>query len=347
MEEKIKFAVIGIQHAHIYGMCSELIKAGAQLVMAYDKQKSAREEFSKKYPDVKIARNEEEILSDKSIQLVTSAAITSERAELGMRVMLAGKDYFVDKGPFTTFNQLEKVKKVVLQTGKKYMVCYSERLQNDCAEMAGEMIKRGDIGRVVQVMSMGPHKLNSKVRPDWFWRKKQFGGIISDICSHQFEQFLYFSGAEHARVLSARVENFAHKETPEFEDFGEASLIADNGASGYVKVDWFSPDGLDSWGDCRAFIVGTDGYIELRKNIDILGRPGGNHMFITTNSQKTRYIDASGYGHPFFKRFIDDIRNGTCLAMSQQHVLESARLTLEAQKMADRNCAKYSKLFTE
>ena len=331
----MKFSVVGIQHPHIYGMTSELLAHGAELVSAYDSDKTALDAFVKKYRGVKAARCEEEILEDKNVRLVAGAAVTSERADIGIRTMNAGKDYFTDKGPFTSFEQLERVKQTVKQTGKKYMVCYSERLQNSSAEMAGMMIKRGDIGKVVQVVSMGPHRLNAKSRPEWFWQKEKFGGILDDICSHQFEQFLYFTGADKASVVSARVENFAHPEYPEFEDFGEASLVADNGASGYVKVDWFTPDGLDTWGDGRAFVIGTDGYIELRKTIDICGRPGANHLFVTTNKQKTTYVDANSFGHPFFDAFIKDCQERTENAMTQEHVWESARLTLEAQQKAD------------
>lgn len=331
----MKFSVVGIQHPHIYGMTHELVLHGAELVSAYDSDKIALEQFAKKFPTVKTVKDEREILEDKSVSLVAGAAVTSERADLGIRVMNAGKDYFTDKGPFTSLEQLEKVKQTVKQTGKKYMVCYSERLQNSSAEMAGMMIKRGDIGKVIQVVSMGPHRLNAQTRPEWFWQKEKFGGILDDICSHQFEQFLYFAGAEKASVLSARVENFAHPEYTEFEDFGEANLVADNGASGYVKVDWFTPDGLDTWGDGRAFVIGTDGYIELRKNIDVCGRAGGNHLFVTTNKKKSEYVDASNYGHPFFDAFIADCANRTENAMTQEHVWESARLTLEAQSKAD------------
>lgn len=335
MTEQFNFAVIGIQHPHIYSMCSELIKAGATLVSAYDKEKSALDGFLKRFPDIKAARCEEEILCDDSVKLVAGAAVTSERAALGIRVMEHGKDYFTDKGPFTTLSQLEKARQAVNRTGKKYMICYSERLQSDCAEMAGMMIKRGDIGKVVQVMGLGPHKLNPQSRPDWFWKKKKYGGIIADICSHQFEQFLYFSGEESASVISARVDNFAHHEYPEFEDFGEATLLGKNGTAGYVKVDWFTPDALPTFGDGRTFVIGTEGFIELRKYIDVCGREGGNHLFITTNAEKSKYVDASGYGHPFFKAFIDDCLNRTENAMTQNHAFESARLCLEAQKKAD------------
>ena len=339
MDKRIKFSVIGIQHGHIYGMCHELISSGAVLVSAYDKDEKARAEFAKKYPDIKIAQSENEILEDESISLVTGAAVTCERADIGIRVMKSGKDYFVDKGPFTTLSQLDDVKKVIDETGRKYMVCYSERLQSESSELAGKFIREGRIGNVLQYIGMGPHRLSAPTRPEWFFDKKQYGGIITDICSHQFEQFLFFTGEKDAKVNFARACNFAHPERPGFEDFGEVSLTGKNGTSGYMKVDWFTPDGLASWGDCRCFIIGTDGYIELRKNIDITGsKQGGEHLFITTNGQGTEYVDAKGkMGHPFFKAFLDDCVNRTENAMTQEHCLKAAELTLLAQQMADKN----------
>ena len=337
--KKLKFSVMGIQHGHIYGMCADLIKAGGELVSAYDKDEAARAEFAKRYPDVKIASSENEILEDQSVSLVTGAAITSERADIGIRVMKSGKDYFVDKGPFTTLSQLEEVKKVIAETGRKYMVCYSERLQSEASELAGIYLKEGRIGKVLQYIGMGPHRLSAPARPEWFFKKEQYGGIISDICSHQFEQFLYFTGETDAKVNFARVSNFAHPEYPEFEDFGEVSLTGVGGTSGYMKVDWFTPDGLASWGDVRCFIIGTDGFMELRKNLDITGaKPGGDHIFITTNGKPTEYINATDkIGHPFFEAFIDDCINRTENAMTQAHCLKAAELTLLAQDFADKN----------
>lgn len=336
---EIKFSVIGIQHGHIYGMCAELIKAGAKLVSAYDRDEKARAEFASKFPDVKMAESEEEILADEKVSLVTGAAITSERADIGIRVMKSGKDYFVDKGPFTTLEQLERVKQTIAETGRKYMVCYSERLQSEASELAAQYIREGRIGKVIQYIGLGPHRLSPASRPEWFYKKEQYGGIITDICSHQFEQYLYFTGETDAKVNFARVENFAHPEHPEFEDFGEVSLTGSSGASGYMKVDWFTPDGLASWGDVRTFIIGTDGYIELRKNIDITGaKPGGNHLFITAKGKSTEYVDANGKtGHPFFRAFLDDCVNRTENAMTEAHCLKSAELCLVAQNLADSN----------
>lgn len=335
----VRFSVIGTQHAHIYGMCIDLIGAGATLVGAYDSERASLEEFAKRFPDVKLADCEEEILDDPTVSLITGAAIPSQRADIGIRAMKHGKDYFVDKGPFTTLSQLEEVKGVIAETGRKYMVCYSERLQSESSELAGSYIKEGRIGKVLQYMGIGPHRLSAATRPGWFFEKEKIGGIISDICSHQFEQFLYFTGEKDATVNFARVANMAHPEYPQFEDFGEVSLVGKDGASGYMRVDWFTPDGLDSWGDVRCFIIGTEGYIELRKNLDITGaKQGAEHMFITTNGKGTEYINATGkIGHPFFKAFLEDCVNRTENAMTQEHCLKSAELTLLAQEYADKN----------
>src|SRR5690606_6573876 len=208
------------------------------------------------------------ILEDKEIQLVAGAAVTSERCALGMRVMDSGKDYFTDKAPFTTLEQLEMARKKVKETGKKYMVYYSERLHVESAVYAGQLIEQGAIGRVVQVIGTGPHRLNAPSRPDWFFKKEKYGGILCDIGSHQCEQFLYFTGAKDAKVLHSKVANYHNKQYPELEDFGDATLLADNGATGYFRVDWLTPDGLRTWGDGRMIILGTEGYIELRKYID-------------------------------------------------------------------------------
>ena len=335
---KLKFSAIGLQHAHIYGMCTELIAAGAELISCYDSDPAALAAFKARFPNIPAAREEAEILEDTSIALIAGAAVPNERAALGMRVMRHGKDYFTDKGPFTTLDQLADVRRVIAETGKKYMVCYSERLQSESSEYAATLIRAGRIGKVVQITGMGPHRLAASSRPAWFFDKSRYGGIIADICCHQFEQFLYFSGETDAEVCHARAENIAHPEYPGLEDFCEVSLQGKNGTAGYFRVDWLTPDGLPAWGDGRTFIIGTEGYIELRKNIDITGaHPGGEHLFITTNAAPTEYIDCKNtVGHPFFAAFVDDCLNRTENAMTEEYCLKAAELCLKAQDFADR-----------
>lgn len=332
-EGEFVIAAVGLEHGHIYGMCNGLIEAGAQLKWVYDPDPAKVRAFCEKYPQVKAARSEEEVLGDPSVQLVAGAAVTSERCALGLRVMDAGKDYFTDKAPLTTLAQLEQAKAKVKETGRKYAVYYSERLHVESAVYAGQLVEQGAIGRVIQVLGTGPHREGTG-RPDWFYDKEKFGGILCDIGSHQIEQFLYYTGAKDAAVQCARVANYSHKDHPTFEDFGDASLVGDNGAAGYFRVDWFTPDGLGTWGDGRLILLGTEGYIELRKYIDVARDPEGDHVYLV-NGEKERHIAVRGkVGYPFFGKLILDCLNRTETAMTQEHAFKAAELCVRVELAA-------------
>jgi predicted dehydrogenase len=292
------FAAMYLNHAHIYGMCRGLIEAGAELCAVYDPDPNKVNSFLQHFP---------------------------------------GKDYFTDKGPFTRMEQLQEARRRFEETRRKYMVYYSERLHVECAVFAGRLIQEGAIGRVLQVLGLGPHRLNASERPSWFFQKEHYGGILCDIGSHQIEQFLSFTGAGDAEVLRARTANYAHPRYPEFEDFGEAVLVADNGAGNYFRVDWFTPAGLSTWGDGRTFVLGTDGTIELRKYVNLGIEPTTDHLFLV-NADGERHLSLKGkVGYPFFGRLILDCLNRTEEAMSQAHAFKAAELCLKAQALADRS----------
>lgn len=329
------FAAVHLDHGHIYGQTNGLVEAGGDLRYVYDPDPDKVKAFLKQFPGVKVAASLGEVLDDPEIKLVAAAAIPSERGPLGVKVMEAGKDYFTDKTPFTSLRQLEAAQQTVAKTGQKYLVYYSERLHVECAVFAGELIQEGAIGRVIQVLGLGPHRLNAPSRPAWFFERAKYGGILADIGSHQIEQFLFYSGAADAQVTSARVANYHHPDYPELEDFGEANLVADNGASNYFRVDWFTPDGLSTWGDGRTIILGTDGYIELRKYVDVARAPSGNHLYLV-NGEGEQHMELSGkVGYPFFGQLILDCLNRTETAMTQAHAFKAAELCLRAQRVAE------------
>ncbi|MBS3967156.1 MAG: Gfo/Idh/MocA family oxidoreductase [Truepera sp.] len=330
------FAAVALEHGHIYGQCHGLVEAGGELRYVYDPDPAKVERFLGVFPGVKVASSLEAILDDPAIKLIAAAAIPSERGPLGLRVMDAGKDYFTDKAPFTSLEQLAAARLKVQETGRKYLVYYSERLHVECAVFAGDLVKEGVIGRVIQVLGLGPHRLNAPARPGWFFKKAQYGGILCDIGSHQIEQFLYYSGAQDATVSMAAVANYHHPAYPELEDFGEASLVGDNGASGYFRVDWFTPDGLSTWGDGRMIILGTAGYIELRKYVDVGREQTGNHLYLVTQEGE-QHLDLNGkVGYPFFGELILDCLHRSEQAMTQEHAFKAAELCLKAQEQAVR-----------
>ncbi len=329
---RIKFAVINIDHPHIYGMANAIKRGGGELVSLYAKQPDLTAAFLKSFPEAKLAKSENEILEDPAVQLVLSSGIPDERAPLGIRVMQHGKDYLSDKPGITTLEQMADVKKVQKETKRIYSIMYSERFENKATEKASELVKAGAIGPVIQTVNLAPHRIG-KVRPDWFWDKKRFGGILTDIGSHQFDQYLHFTGTTEAQVLMSQVGNVHHADKPLFEDFGDV-MLSGNGGTGYIRVDWFTPDALDTWGDGRLTILGTDGYIEVRKNTDILsGNKGGNQLYMANNKEMV-HIDCNDVVLPFGPLFVDDVVNRTETAMTQAHCFLATELALKAQKNA-------------
>jgi predicted dehydrogenase len=330
------FAAVGLDHGHINGMCNGLLEAGGRLRWVYDPDPVKVAAFLERYPGVEAATSEAEALDDASVQLVASAAIPVDRAGLGLRVLDHGKHYFTDKPPMTTLEQLAQARATAVATGKKYAVYYSERLHVESAVYAGRLIADGAIGRVIQVLGMGPHRMNAPSRPDWFFDRNAYGGILCDLGSHQLEQVLFYGGSDDATITSARVANYAHQDHPGLEDFGDVSVVLGNGVTGYCRVDWFTPDGLGTWGDGRTFILGTEGYLELRKYTDVAREPDGDHVYLVDHQGEHHIPTRGRVGYPFFGQLILDCLNGTENAMTQRHAFAAAELCLRAQQQATR-----------
>ncbi len=327
--------VIGLDHGHIYGMCNGLSEAGAEIAYVYDPDPEKVEQFLAAFPGAKPCGSREEVL-EAPVRLIASAAVPADRAGVGIEAMRHGKDFFGDKPPITTRKQLAEVRKTAASTGRRFFVYFSERLHVEASVYAEELLQKGTIGRVVQVMGWGPHRLNEGTRPAWFFDEERYGGILVDIGCHQIEQLLRFSGAENAEIVTSRIGNYAHKQYEKFQDFGDCTLQCSNGVAGYFRVDWFTPDGLGAWGDGRTLIIGTDGYIEIRKYIDIASDPEGDHVY-WADREGEHHVCASGRcGFPFFGRMIRDCLDGTQNAMRQDYIFRVMELALDAQEKAVR-----------
>ena len=330
----IRFAAIGLNHGHIYGQTKLMLRAGAELVSFYAPEPDLVAQYAQAFPQARLARGQAEILEDQTIHLVISAGIPCERAPLGIEVMRHSKDYMSDKPGFTSLEQLAAVRQVQAETGRIYSICFSERFEVAAAVKAGELVQAGAIGKVVQTIGLGPHRINVPSRPAWFFERDRYGGILTDIASHQVDQFLFYTGSNRAEVVAAQIGNFKYPQYPELEDFGDM-VLRGNGGTGYIRVDWYTPEGLGTWGDGRLTILGTEGYIELRKYIDIAGRPGQNHLFLV-DQKETQHIDCSQVELPYGRQLTADILNRTETAMPQEHCFLASQLALEAEIKAAR-----------
>lgn len=333
----LKFAAIGLDHRHIYGMAEGMIAVGCTFSAFWTEgEPHPLAGFLKRFPDVPRVSDRRRILEDPEISLVLIAAPPADRARLSIEAMRHGKDVMLDKPGCLTRTELAEIEATIRETGRIWSVDFSERFEVPATTLADRLVAEGRIGRVVQVLSMAPHRLNAQMRPDWFWDPKDYGGILGDIGTHQIDQFLHYSGADDAQLIHSAVGNLATPAHPAFQDFGEMNLSAmgpDGPVQGYSRLDWFTPDAAPNWGDGRVMLLGTEGYIEMRKYMDIGGRPGTDHVFLVNGSDCKRF-DATGEGTPYFARLRDDIRERTETACPQQHTLTVMRLAMEAQAAA-------------
>jgi predicted dehydrogenase len=334
----LSFAAIGLDHRHIYHMVGELIAAGASCAGYCPRTSDPRvlEGFRERFPYL-LARDREDLLADPAIGIVACAAIPADRPAIAIRAMHAGKDVMLDKPGAISLEQVDQLERGEAETGRILSICFSERFVVRACETASRLVGQGAIGRVIQTTGLGPHRLNRAIRPAWFFEPAAFGGILTDIASHQIDQFLHYTGHPTARITGASTANRALADIPDFRDYGEILLEAD-GANGFIRVDWFTPDGLPTWGDGRLFLLGTEGTIELRKYVDIAGRPGADHLFLT-DRHGTRHIDCSAEPLTYFARFLADVGNRAWTAMPPGHALTVTRLAIGAQRLADGGAA--------
>lgn len=327
--------VIGIDHRHIFGQLQGMLDVGATCKGWWTEgDPQPVEGFVKRFPDVPRVADRRTLLDDPEIDLILLADIPVRRADRAIEAMRAGKDVMTDKPGCTTLDQLAAIKQAVAETGRIWSIDFSERFEVPANQKAAELVADGAIGQVIQTVGLGPHRLNRPTRPDWFFDEAAYGGILCDIASHQIDQFLFFTGSDDAEIVASSVGNFAHPDDPGLQDFGEVLLRSDRG-NGYIRVDWYTPDALPTWGDGRLTILGTEGTIEMRKYVDVCGRDGTDHVFLV-NGERCDYFDASDEKLTYFGRLAADVRDRTETAMPQAHCFKAMELALKAQAQAAR-----------
>lgn len=330
----LAFAAIGLDHRHIYEMVGRLLELGCRCKGWWTlDEPQPLAGFRERYPDLVRVDDRRRLLDDPEVRLVLTAAPNDERAAVAIEAMRHGKDVMTDKPGCVSLDQLAELRRVQAETGRIWSVNFSERFEVRSVSRAIELVRAGAIGKVVHTTGLGPHRLNRHLRPRWFFERPRYGGILTDIGSHQIDQFLAFTGATDARIETARVANLANPDEPGFQDFGEMLLRAGE-ASGYVRVDWFTPDGLPTWGDGRLVVLGTEGYLELRKYVDLDGRPGGDHLFLVDRGGVQR-IDCTGEELPYYRQLVADVLERTERAMPQAHAFAATELALRAQALAE------------
>ena len=335
MRQSLNLAVLGIDHGHIFDMLDEMIKEGCNCNHFWTKGSPLTlKEFNQKYPNIKRVENKSEILENDKIDMILISSIPKDRANLSIEALKSGKDVMVDKPGCTSLDQLDNLKQAVKETGKIWSVNFSERFHVAAVVKAEELVAEGKIGKVKQTMGTGPHRQGNYERPDWFYDRESYGGVITDIGSHQIHQFLVFTGSNKAKVTHALVENTTKKKFPGFQAFGEINLTG-NGGHGYIRLDWFTPDALPTWGDGRLFILGDKGFIEIRKYTDLAKSDSGNHLYYA-NNEEVKHLDCKNVKLPYFRNLIEDVLNRSETACKQELTYLTMELAIKAQEIAEK-----------
>lgn len=331
----VRFGVIGADHLHLFQMVDRLVAAGA--TAAAHAPDGGLIGMYAGWQKESVERPADEIIADGSIGLIVLAGVPRDRAAVAVAALRAGKQVLSDKPGVTTLQQLDEVRAALGgHAGRPWTVLFSERFENRAIAEAVTLARAGAVGRVVQVVGSGPHLLSAKHRPAWFWEQAATGGILVDIGSHQADQFLAIAAGPDdetaAQVRSASVGNVGCPDHPTMQDIGSMTLVA-NGVVGDHRLDYLTADGLGTWGDVRLTIIGTEGTIEARANVDPAGAAGAEHL-IVVDADGTRRVDVSSRPVDWAEQLLADIADGGERLMTQAHVLNVCDLVLRAQQAA-------------
>lgn len=329
----MRFAVVGLNHNHVYAILSALLSVhDVELAAVVAAEDDLVTQFHTQYPDVP-RRDWPQVLADSSIELVACVAINADRGPLAVEALQAGKHVLVDKPAVTTLADLEAVEAAVAGSRKRWFVSYNERLGSPPHERLRELMQSGTLGRIATFVGLGGHRLAPATRAPWTYDRQKYGGIINDVGSHQIELFRWLTGEQIVEFRS-RIGNLGTPEHPDFEDFGDVSFQSERGIAGYVQLHWLTPEPWVFTGDRRQFVVGTKGSAEVR-GVANLGVPDESPVLVSTvMGGPTEVFVSPGFHNGWAEAMIADIREGKDRWMPQQFAFDSVRTVLKMEAEA-------------
>ncbi len=181
---------------------------------------------------------------------------------------------------------------------------------------------------------MGPHALNNNPRPDWFFQRKRYGGILTDIAAHQVRPVPAFHRLDGGRGGGIHIANHANPEKPELEDFGEV-MLRGNGGTGLCPRRLVYAEGPRHLGRRPAYDPRHGRLHRAQEYVDIAGQPGIDHCLLV-DQKGTQRIDCSRTPLPYGGQLIADVLDRTETAMTQAHCFLATELALQAEAKAVR-----------
>lgn len=259
----MKLAIAGLDHFHIHGFLKEALAIKeTELVGLYDSVPEVLKKSVETY-EVKGYDNLEEMLDKSGADVIVTASVNNEKADIIVKSLERGFPVIADKPLVTTTDDYFRVKHVYekIKNAKLYMML-TERF-NPPVYTAKKYIEEGKIGKIVNMISIRPHKLNYETRPSWFFKKDLYGGLMNDLGVHDMDIFRWFADCEIVKIQSCFQGNIGYPELAEFSDHSEASVLMADDSTAYVRLDWLTPKAYPTHGDCRFIVIGTTGQLEI------------------------------------------------------------------------------------
>jgi len=334
----MKFGVIGIDHGHVYMMINNLLAVpGVECVGYYTDLPTLEAQMTRAFPNIPLARSDGELLERNDVDLIVSASVPNDRAPLAIRAMNHGKDFFGD-APFpTTLEHLDLLESTQTRTKKSVFIYLRERLLSRAEQLAARLVRAGEIGRPVNFIGLEPHKLMAGHRPSWQFKKLLSGGILNELGVHVLDSFCFLTG-QAVKTGRARVGNVANPDEYDFQDFGDITFQGTSGTTGYARVDWLTPETLPSFGDLRCMVVGTEGYLEVRKKIDLAvdnNRYTGDQLLICSKNRAPERVDCRHIPITFHEQLVQDVIQGANRCIPHHYFFRLMRKLLELSASAE------------
>lgn len=282
---RMKFSIIGCQHAHIGIFIKEMLALGHECAGIHEPDNSALASSLAAQYGVPLVSDRAALL-DESVGVVGCAAVNNQKIDIIELCERHGKHVMIDKPAVTDQSGMERLREVAGRGKIQLGMLLTERFRSSVVALK-RMIDNGELGRVVHIQMRKPHLLSPEKRPSWHFDKRLNGGIIIDLLVHDFDLLRWLTGREIGEISGYKAKNIL-PEYPSFYDMASVQVIMDDGTPAHLYADWHTPAKSWTWGDCRIFVAGTEGSAEVRLEGDAFHST--DQMLIkVTNEKETEY----------------------------------------------------------
>lgn len=327
----LTFAIIGCQHLHIQEFVEEMLKMGHCCKGIYEESNvRLRKKISDKF-NLPVFHSIEDVLNER-LDIVGSASVNKEKIEVIERCEKLGIHVMVDKPIIHSEETFTRLKKVLSRGSIQVGMMLTERFQPHFMELK-RMIDNDMFGKITHLSLRKPHKLSKDFREEWFFKKEQSGGIIMDLCIHDFDLIRWLTQKEVTSISGYMSKNILF-EYPDFFDLVQLQVLLDEEIPVQLYADWHTPSASWTWGDGRVFITGTKGCAELRLQGDpyISSDP---LLIYTSHEQQTRIIDLPNISTNISEDFVSRLK-GEPHFITHKDILMATLATLKADRCAIR-----------